>query len=1640
MPDLRETQERLARLRAEREAARDAVRGEVFALRELEEAIASERRRGGRDGDARLENLKGKRETAARRLEERRSALDRARRGSFEVASASLDNPGALIEQMRDGIPFLLLPVRIETKFFVHNGQTELRVRIFPDDIAITLHEKSLTGLEEQAGREYWKARARANRQADERERAAARETAWGALANRHGAYRAGWIARATRPVDWTDATSSPSALRFPEIETKPEAWTEAPRSFVLPDRFVVLLFSGEMRREEMGAPIPDDLVLGPDPLEAESFVTRDAATGRLDLGEELRWLVDFDRAVASGMALRIPLTPPWDALPIDRLVVLGIRASADETEGRQLVERLLEGHRYGSGIRLPPQGTPTNNTEDAKSGFASGNATQETFAAEEEAAALVASDDPLAQTDGQRLAEALGISVETASAIPGASTTDGAEAIAMNRALWTGTMGGFAHDMMTPLLQGPQIDALQRFFTRFVLGRGILPALRVGRQPYGIVATSALGRWRWTLEEAAGPARFWPDLLERLRSMDLAWTRMLSAVPFVGKAGDPLETLLAVIGLQASSVEFYSRKAVSDEYLWNYIRFQGTPQAFATSAWEDLQVQKALHLTSLGLVTPVPFRAKTLTFWREHDPLTGPVVDGDPAIPLSEENRIRPYDGTHNYIDWLASATRTEIQAQTFRDAGGQPVSAPKELLYLMLRHAYLSELARAGVGFLKVHAAATFAELPEAAAIENVGAERSLSLADLMNTDTARIGVTAESRPLADFLLDHARGGIVADIPPEVIPLADQTEALRVLAGLPTARLERVFAEHVDACGYRLDAWIQGLFGRRLARLRAGQERGGIYIGAFGWVENVRPNTANRVPVPASELPPALADDAGAGVVEDATNGGYIHAPSLAQAASAAVLRNAYLTHAEPTRAGTMSVNLSSSRVRTALTYLDGLRSGQELSALLGYQLERGLHEGHPGVELDEFVYVLRERFPLISNKLTPVAGGEPSEVVEARNVVNGYDLLDFVRGKSYPWGIAGLPSDPARSAAIQAEVERLADAMDSISDVLLAESVHQAVQGNTERGKGVLQAITEGEAPPEIDIVQTPRSGRSLTHRVALHLDPEETSGWRQPLTPRAAANAALNHWLASVLPAPGRVQWSATRGTEPSELVGLDTLPLEPIDVVLMCGEKLGDFSTELERFLVGDYRRRRGVPDAMRTFLFEKSDADVPAADSLVIDPRSAGPGKLALAGLWPLLKALRSIITRSRPLHANDLLLPSEAPEADPANPRGYDGAAAPLKDLADLKARVEGAFSTLEDAASDLAAFLTGTVQPLFAALESDPNHVVGPGWTSALTSLRRKMTSMQVAGTPEASPTGGLDVTETAIRALLAQAAGLSITLEKRLDLARELLDISFPQPLPTDPREAQQEKTHRIDARLESYSEAARVLLGRSFAILPLYAPHAEAVPELTAALSVPAETDPLAVEEWLRSVGRVRPVMEALTWVASYQDWIQAPPLALVPIQLPAHPGDVWVGGRWGAAAPAGEVLSLVFCNPPADFAAPRYGLVIDEWTEVVPSEKETTGIAFHYNRPNAQPPQAILLAIAPELRGSWRWDDLVAIVTDTLDRAKRRAVEPDMVLQSEYFQFLPTILTEFSNAPVFVSTFLADNVLDRNLNP
>jgi hypothetical protein len=97
-----------------------------------------------------------------------------------------------------------------------------------------------------------------------------------------------------------------------------------------------------------------------------------------------------------------------------------------------------------------------------------------------------------------------------------------------------------------------------------------------------------------------------------------------------------------------------------------------------------------------------------------------------------------------------------------------------------------------------------------------------------------------------------------------------------------------------------------------------------------------------------------------------------------------------------------------------------------------------------------------------------------------------------------------------------------------------------------------------------------------------------------------------------------------------------------------------------------------------------------------------------------------------------------------------------------------------------------------------------------------------------------------------------------------------------------------------------------------------------------------------------------------------------------------------------------------------------------GLVIDEWSELIPNRVETTGIAVHYNQPNTEPPQTLLLAVSPNLDGKWSWTDLVEVVADTFDRARRRGVEPDHLVATAYAQLLPAVITSVTSGSKFAT--------------
>ncbi|MGH9892760.1 MAG: hypothetical protein ACREA0_12375, partial [bacterium] len=470
-----------------------------------------------------------------------------------------------------------------------------------------------------------------------------------------------------------------------------------------------------------------------------------------------------------------------------------------------------------------------------------------------------------------------------------------------------------------------------------------------------------------------------------------------------------------------------------------------------------------------------------------------------------------------------------------------------------------------------------------------------------------------------------------------PELADLGKFCKSLSYLRDQPATVLERLLVETLDLCSHRLDAWVTSYATKRLKELRQRHPKG-VYIGGYGWVEDVRP-------APYRLQGSSPRGEEGAAVYVAEGNAGFVHAPSLAQAATAAILRSGYLSH-PVSEDGThpFAIDLSSERIRLALWLLDGVRQGQPLGALLGYRFERGLHDQ----ELDQYIAAFRKLAPLVANKIASEGG--PAESLAARNVVDGLALHRRWKTSGLPWGSDGLPtlSDTTDYPALKAKLEGLDQALDAVTDATIAESVYQVVQGNPVRAGAVLDAINRGEAdPPELEVARTPRTGIGVTHRILVLFGdrPGAAPDWpTNAYQVRAQAEPRLNAWAAQLLGSPARVRCGAEYlHAERDEVLGrkevsLSELELSPLDVLMAVGNEEAQLS-ELEQRLA--YYVMRTQPDHIPAnprlrLIFGRAPVWTNDAEAV------------SFAELIGVAGTARALITEARALEANDLSLPEE--------------------------------------------------------------------------------------------------------------------------------------------------------------------------------------------------------------------------------------------------------------------------------------------------------------------------------------------------------------------------------------------------------
>ncbi|MFL5810109.1 MAG: hypothetical protein ACJ749_11350, partial [Flavisolibacter sp.] len=366
--------------------------------------------------------------------------------GDFDLF---IDPRRELTSHFSNETPFLLFPLRLETRFKTIDDQPQLWIRVYPDECSVDSFEPLLSRKEVNNAARFWAEYYSAGKPADplhpDEKTLGRQKAAWALLVKAHGDGRAAWITRQLTPEassvfpvrgpktiilaivsdNWNAAQQTavvdlfkklwfankkelkvkqikddfnaanpgmnadaiidlyepvnfndklPADIKREEADLqiavvvfkdldkkagKEHSWSQATRVNILPERLALIRFKGNDAMDPIfGHTITYPLFTSPDPSDVDAqFKPNDK--GDLEFGDSIKWVADFDHAVEVGMGFRVDLAR--DELDgFSRIMVLGVKLSADATEGKKELEELFDHHYFSKkGLRIVPQGTP---------------------------------------------------------------------------------------------------------------------------------------------------------------------------------------------------------------------------------------------------------------------------------------------------------------------------------------------------------------------------------------------------------------------------------------------------------------------------------------------------------------------------------------------------------------------------------------------------------------------------------------------------------------------------------------------------------------------------------------------------------------------------------------------------------------------------------------------------------------------------------------------------------------------------------------------------------------------------------------------------------------------------------------------------------------------------------------------------------------------------------------------------------------------------------------------------------------------------------------------------------------------------------------------------------------------------------
>ena len=289
------------------------------------------------------------------------------------------------------------------------------------------------------------------------------------------------------------------------------------------------------------------------------------------------------------------------------------------------------------------------------------------------------------------------------------------------------------------------------------------------------------------------------------------------------------------------------------------------------------------------------------------------------------------------------------------------------------------------------------------------------------------------------------------------------------------------------------------------------------------------------------------------------------------------------------------------------------------------------------------------------------------------------------------------------------------------------------------------------------------------------------------------------------------------------------------------------------------------------------------------------------------------------------------------------------------------------------------------------------------GLGSAADADSVRRALWSADTFGLPGAAPALRANLEE------LQDQAGAVRTEVLRRHTAVQAIDKAIAALPPED---------DAPDPHVRAQLERLQAVFGPAFRALPLLGdadPTAAAV--IRGAFSderTPAD-DSAQIRGWLARAARIRSRAAVVRDLDTYHAAVaEAAPdverAQLSAAQLPHVPGEAWAAEASSVHGGRVSIISYQPLDDPWDDAIA--GVMLDEWTEVVPSAEQTTSVAFHADAPTSAPPQSLLIAAPHPGIEEWSADIVMDIVDEAMRVAKLRAVTP---VELGVNQFLPVLI-------------------------